>query len=268
VLGLGFIAIPIVLHRVFTQRNSPYWQVNIFLAVGAVISFVLTIQHARFGALAELFFVLALAQPLDVWLKKLAEYRTGLIGFMESTLIVIMLASVSFIIGTSLWLSREEARSERVQFGMDGTCEVKDFMNFLESDQRWPTDQKLIVGAHVNLGLRVVFHTRHQVVGTPYHRNGDAIYDTFTLMMTPDLAVARDIVRKRQMDMIIICDTRYLEGRTAAVDAPKHFFTDLAVGHIPPWLVPLDLSHIPDTGIRAFIVDKPALQADQPEHSP
>ena len=81
---------------------------------------------------------------------------------------------------------------------MEWACEVKGFMNFLESDPRWPTDQKLIVGAHLNLGLRVVFHTRHQVVGTPYHRNGDAIYDTLTLMTTPDLAVARDIVRKRQ----------------------------------------------------------------------
>ncbi len=267
VLGLGFIAVPIIVHRVITRREDQFWNIYLFLAFGAAISFILTIQHARFGALAELFFVIALAIPLDDWLRKLAEHRAGFIGLMESFLIILTLSFISIMIGTPIAQSREEARSESVQFGMDGTCEVKDFMNFLESDLRWPTDQKLIVGAHVNLGLRVVFHTRHQVVGTPYHRNGDAIYDTFTLMKTPDLAVAHDIVRKRQMDMIIICDKRYLEGRTAAADAPKHFFTDLAVGHNPPWLVPLDLSHIPDTGIRAFVVDKPALQADQPEHS-
>ncbi|TDI58344.1 MAG: hypothetical protein E2O92_10010, partial [Alphaproteobacteria bacterium] len=90
-LGLGFVALPIILHRVITRRDDPFWNVYLFLAFGTVISFVLSVQHARFSALAELFFVIALAIPLDDWLKKLAEYRTGLIGLMESTLIIIIL---------------------------------------------------------------------------------------------------------------------------------------------------------------------------------
>jgi hypothetical protein len=264
-LGLGFIALPIILHRLFTRRDDPLWNVYLFLAIGSGISLAISLQHARFAALAELFFVMALVMPVDDWLKKLAEYRTGLIGFMEGALIVVTFSFVGVALGTPLAQSQQQVRAEAKLFGMDNQCEVKEFMRYLDSDARWPQDQKLIVGAHVVIGLKVVYHTRHQVVGTPYHRNGDAIFDTITLMNTPDPAVAKDIVRKRQMDMVVICDRRFVEGRKANPNAPKHFFSDLAAERIPPWLTPLDLSHIPDTGIRAFIVDKETLHLNRAE---
>jgi hypothetical protein len=88
----------------------------------------------------------------------------------------------------------------------------------------------------VDLGSHVLLHTRHSVVGAPYHRNQDGVIDTFRFFNGPE-AEARAILAKRGIAYVVTCEG-LPEMRGLAQKAPDSFISlaEKEKGETPNWL--------------------------------
>ncbi len=101
----------------------------------------------------------------------------------------------------------------------------------------------------VDLGAHMLLYTPHAVVSAPYHRNQQAVRDTFDFFNKP-LADMRQILDARGIGLVITCP--YLsEMKGGLSPTPDSFIALLDRGSLPEWLVDQSL---PDSPIRVFAV--------------
>jgi hypothetical protein len=85
-----------------------------------------------------------------------------------------------------------------------------------------------------NLGPPILAHTRHAVLAGPYHRDTAGLRDALDVFTgTPE--EARDLMRRRGLDLVVVCRGDAVTGM-AARDAPYGFGADLLVDRAPAWL--------------------------------
>jgi hypothetical protein len=110
----------------------------------------------------------------------------------------------------------------------------------LEHAKQWQGRQLRIV-THTFWGGELLYRTRHEVVGTPYHRNTAGILDTHRILTAATDAEALALIRARGIDTILLYpgtrDARfYCEGREAST-----FYQRLCEDSAPPWCRPVEL---------------------------
>jgi hypothetical protein len=54
-------------------------------------------------------------------------------------------------------------------------------------------------------GPELLYRTKHNVVATPYHRNGSGILDSIDVLEWRDNMASQAIVDRRQIDLILVC---------------------------------------------------------------
>ena len=96
----------------------------------------------------------------------------------------------------------------------------------------------LTVLAPVFVGPNILYHTRHSVIATPYHRNDRGVLDSHRFMAAANDADARVIAVARDIDVVVACRRLDWEPRVPA-DAPGTLYARLMDGRAPDWMRPL-----------------------------
>ena len=73
-------------------------------------------------------------------------------------------------------------------------------LNKLDTNQARPPR----ILACIDYGPEILYRTRYEVVGTPYHRNSQGILDTFKIMTAESDEEAYELIHRRKIDMILI----------------------------------------------------------------
>jgi hypothetical protein len=98
---------------------------------------------------------------------------------------------------------------------------------------------KGMVFTFIDLGPRLIAVTKHNALGGPYHRNGEAIADSMIAMRgSPE--VARALILKHRSDYLLVCP-HMNQATIFRVKAPRGFYAQLERGGRFPWLQPIDL---------------------------
>src|SRR3546814_4571546 len=79
-------------------------------------------------------------------------------------------------------------------------CKVREVAAYLDSDAGWGSQPQTVL-AFMDVGPELLYRTRHRVIGTPYHRNGDGIFDGYRILATTDFDAARAAVDERRIDI-------------------------------------------------------------------
>src|SRR3546814_7177911 len=106
-------------------------------------------------------------------------------------------------------MTEEAVASDAAGQPLDG-CEVRDVAGYLETDPQWRSPQTVL--AFMDIGPELLYRTRHRVIGTPYHRNGDGIFDGHRILASPDLAAARALIEQRRIDLVLLCPSPVERG--------------------------------------------------------
>ncbi len=103
--------------------------------------------------------------------------------------------------------------------------------------------------APVDLGAHLLLFTPHSVVGAPYHRNQQALMDTFKFFNFP-IDEAKEILDQRGISLIVTCP--YLPEMNGFADADETSFV-LAIksGDLPDWVRDVSL---PGAVLQVFAV--------------
>jgi hypothetical protein len=98
---------------------------------------------------------------------------------------------------------------------------------------------KGMVFTFIDLGPRLIAVTKHDALGGPYHRNGQAIADSMNAMRgTPEQA--RALILKHRSDYLLICP-HMNQATIFRAQARRGFYAQLERGARFAWLQPIDL---------------------------
>lgn len=192
----------------------------------------------RFSGYAEIAFVMAFAIVLDRFLRWTGRIASDLIrGLLRGGFISAMLLG-PILVGSSLMTADVEARDASGQ-SLAG-CDVRQVAAYLETDPRWVARPQTIL-TFLDIGPELLYRTRHAVIGTPYHRNGDGIFDSYRIMAASDQDTARDLIDQRRIDLVLLCQSPAERSFYAVPEGEQTLYQRLDRGTPPVWLSSVEL---------------------------
>ena len=126
-----------------------------------------------------------------------------------------------------------------------GACELPAIAAFLNRSQPFG-DRSRIIATHVDFGPELLYRTDHAVVGTPYHRNGRGILDTYRIFSASDSAESKRLLDARGIELVLLCPSPREEVLYDFSSDSSTFYSRLRGAQLPDWLRPITLSA--DTG--------------------
>jgi hypothetical protein len=237
-LGGVIVAIPLFVVALMSERGSPRFFPYLFIGVALILLTLVALRHMRFSSYAELAFVMAFAVLFDRFLRWTGTIDTDLLrGFLRGSFISILVVG-PLVVGNTL-MARPTNHTDAAGQSLSG-CDAGAVAAYLESDPRWRMAPQTIL-AFMDIGPELLYRTRHRVIGTPYHRNGDGIFDGHRMLATGDLAEARALAEQRRVDLILLCQSSAERAFYAAAEGEENLYALLDRGTPPGWLSAVEL---------------------------
>jgi len=243
-LGGVTLVTPFFLAILYAERRTTHLFSHLFVAACCLLLTLVAVQHMRFSGYAEIAFVMAFAVVLDRFLNWSANISSDLVrGMLRGGLVSLMLFG-PILIGGSLTAKETEAKETGTNASAGQppeSCDMGQMADYLENDPRWSTASQTIL-VFMDLGPELLYRTsRHRVIGTPYHRNGNGIYDGYRMLATGDEAAARALAAQRRVDLVLLCHTPAERTFYASRDGRETLYQRLGEGRGPDWLRPVPL---------------------------
>jgi asparagine N-glycosylation enzyme membrane subunit Stt3 len=233
------------------SENRAGW---LMLLLITSVYFALSLKHLRFAPFAEMAAVPALAELVRRLLKVCTEELSG-IGEAAGKIFGSFVLLLGGVFISAAIPSNLTANANTNGDGKKRGCQITDVAPVL-SDPGGLGRTRKIIATQMDYGPEILYRTPHAVIGAPYHRNGDGIWDGYWFLATTDAAESKAILTRRKVDLVLACYSKLETKFYTQLSAPGNLYTRLERGELPPWLV--QLPYDPDTigGFRIYQVLK------------
>jgi len=236
-LGNGVLAVPYAIWLLWEETDYArrvFWGL-ILLGLGAFIP--LTFYQIRWAGYAEIFLLF----PYAAFLFRVAGHMQQALRKERSPLVygfVIMFGVCwSFFFGLGV-ISLEAVESRPLH---EDICPTKELSKFLNHDPQ-VNDRSQTIVTYLFSGPEILYRTRHNVLGTPYHRNRDGIVEEYQLLSGIDDAIIQAKVKEREVSLFVICPSSQEEREYYITGGEGNtFYEKLESGSFPQWLAPVAL---------------------------
>lgn len=231
------------------RRNDPASLPWTFLSVLLAVYFTLALELVRVAPFAEIASVpvlTAITVRLGTWSGQRSNQLVRLLATSATTFLV-MFGSV--VAGAWL-LTMSAAASSRHP---EPKCRLSHIAAEL-NDPATLGAKPLVIGALIDRGPEILYRTRHSVVGTPYHRNGAGIWDSYRLFASPKEAESRAIIKRRGVNLLLICPSSAEKLFFTQQTGKDNLYTRLLEGKTPDWLAPVSIAPDRADGYRLYRV--------------
>ena len=257
--GASLIAGPWTLWRLKTETGGRRWA-WLLLAVSTLVYLVFALNWIRWSLYVGLFLTFAVAD-LAVWVDGAANRRFPFPRRMLVKVPVVVLFAVGpLAAGTALVYAQgaderaiDEARTPSLSEGGDPRpCPVRALARYLERPP-W-ADRPRTILASVNFGAELLYRTRHRVTATLHHPQAAGILDSVRILGGVDDGEILKLVRRRQIDLILICEHSADDGYFLMGGGDGILYKRLERGEFPEWIVEVGLPRDLRQGFRLFEV--------------
>jgi hypothetical protein len=131
-------------------------------------------------------------------------------------------------------LKRDRAASSQQKTSIVQLC---DYLNE-EGNRR---ERNLRILTHIDFGPEILYRTQHEVIGTPYHRNGPGIVDTYDIMTADIDEKALELIQKRKIGLILLGPKSNESAAYSESEKISTFHQRLRQDMIPRWLDKVEL---------------------------
>ena len=249
-LGLGVVALPFAVARAWRETEPGRREAWLLLASLMAVYIPLAILRVRFAAYPGVLFAITIPVIL-ARTEPLFERLDGWIRVAGRPILGVALIAGPLFLGAALMAAGGWSAGEirEVQAEASARCRVSDvapLLNLPRFGEAGP-----IVLTRIDLGPEILYRTEARVVGTPYHRNDEGILDVARFMAATDPTVARAVVDRRDVDLVLVCGSA---PSLADRESGAAFRSRLLAGDPPAWLRELPLEGAPGTGFRLYEV--------------
>jgi hypothetical protein len=237
-LGGAVVATVLFLTVLFDERHSRQFDAHLFILLACLLLTAVALRHVRFSGYAELASIVAFAVVLDRFLNWSGRVDSDLLrGLLRGSFIGIMLMG-PLLVGGTLMTPPAEA-TDPAGRPLAG-CDVPEVAQFLETDPQWASAPRTVL-AFMDIGPELLYRTRHRVIATPYHRNGNGIYDGWRMLASADSATAYALAEERGVDLVLLCGLPSERGFYAPAKGGENLYSRLEKGNPPEWLEAVEL---------------------------
>ncbi|MEM7120824.1 MAG: hypothetical protein AAF563_06080 [Pseudomonadota bacterium] len=259
--GLGFVALPYLVWVVVRRRGRTDWLGWCLLLIALGLYWPLAVAHVRFAPYAEVVFVMATAGLVNLMIARTAFTSNNVRRILIRALCLYVVLIGPLALGRILmaWspetvMAQDQDTAGRVDVATaEDACDLPAMAAYLEDPDALPGPKPRTILAFLDLGPELLYRTRHHVIATPYHRNGDGIYDSYAMLTAQDEARAQMMMAERAVDLILLCPGS--PERDFFVDETKDstLYQRLTTGQTPSWLSEISLPDSLADGFRLFI---------------
>ena len=231
------------------QRNdarSLPWMLVVALLV---TYFVLSLMYVRMAPFAEIFSVPVLAEMIGRLLNWSRHGPRRTLALLTACSTALLLISGGFVAGGYL-MSLSASASHAAAAPQ---CRISRIASLL-NDPAGLGATRLTIAGLPDYGPEILYRTRHAVVGSPYHRNGPGIWDSYRLFAAPKNEESREIIARRGIGLLLICPTRAERQFFTQETGNDNLYTRLTAGRMPPWLAQMPIDPEQTDGFRLFRV--------------
>jgi len=247
-VGIAFLVVPYLVYKVHQRGNSDAVGLKFLFLTGICLCLPLALYERRWTPYVNILLIIPYVECLRtimVW----AEERC-VVGARRVVPLVLGFGLLfgPQTVGTALATgSFESQRSDKKE-----GCSVRPFAEYLSDSPSWEKRAKTIL-AWKDFGPELLYRTPHRIISTPMHRNNQGLRDMLTIMKTTDPDVAHEIIKKRGIDLIMICTKSNVEEKFFdLVSWDTSFYTQLRKGRYPPWLQEIRLPENLQNEFRLF----------------
>ncbi len=133
-------------------------------------------------------------------------------------------------------------------------CPIQAAAEFLNQPPWGDRPRTILTSA--NDGAEILYRTRHRVIGTLHHPNAEAILDSIRIFGGVDEAKTLALIRKRQIDLVLICRNAG-GGAYRRAYGKNGLFQRLKDGEAPGWLAEVALPQALGRAFRLYKVAAP-----------
>ncbi|MDP6691228.1 MAG: hypothetical protein QF384_17180 [Alphaproteobacteria bacterium] len=227
-LGLVLLALPAVLALIFRRRGESrlHWLIlGIFLVAGTALA----LREARWMGYPQ---ALCLPPCIALLQALFARFAAPGMGRAAVRVVAVIILATGPLIGGGL-LRQALPVPKRA-----APCELPEMSRFLAENY---ADRPHTLLNFIYSGPELLYHTPHFVVATPYHRNTAGIVDTINFLRSRDGTVAQSLIKKRQIDLVLICPGDPEADNYRLDNGAPTLFMRLEAEQPPPWLTTVPL---------------------------
>ena len=241
-VGMGILVLPYLVYGIRRANTVIGQYQGILLLVGVSVFIPLAMYESRWTPYASILLIIPYVTVVRSALEWAGTRWPNRRGEAGSLIVGLVLLFWPTTVGKVMALDEHKIESST----MSGKCSLKSLGDYLRTDERWASTSQTIL-AFQDFGPELLYRTSHRVIGTPMHRNQDGVRDMLAIMRAEDLSISFDIIDRRNIDLIVIC--QHLKEESAMYrNAPgvENFYELLLRGDLPGWVkdvgLPKDLT--------------------------
>ena len=232
-VGSAALAAPWVVWRAFSNRAGPHRWTWLTLAAALFVYTLLAMTWARWTLYAGFFLSLIIAD-LMVFTDGAINRRIKPPSRVLVKVVAIVLIAIGPALAGMIGLAAAGAGKKAENKAEAGSCPLKEMTGLLNRAP-W-LDRPRIIAASANFGAEILYRTPHKVVATVHHRNTAGVYDGYRMFSGKDERQVRTLVRKRSVDLLLLCPDSSHDGYFLTEDRDGTFYQRLENGDLPDWL--------------------------------
>ncbi|USG61062.1 hypothetical protein NBZ79_18055 [Sneathiella marina] len=223
----------------FGRLPSERRQVWVWITLLLICTGALALAHIRASLYLTVVAVFAAGPLIDnliTWVnEKFAGWRKGMSGFFVRGIFIVGPFCLAILVG-NITKAFETKEAEASIEGDTEKCDIFDITAFLTDKDFIGGRNNLRFTNNIDRGPELMYRTQHHFLAVPYHRNGDAIFDSYSLLTATEYKVSESLLLKYDIDYILLCPNAaerwyYQEAEDASI-----FYTRLLSGNLPPEL--------------------------------
>lgn len=250
ILWLGIIVpgIPVLIY-LYRKHNGTARKAWSYIIICTLVYLPLSLKEIRWVP-----YIAILMLPGYAWLVATAmrsisdRFQGGAAGLLRITVLV---SSVIVFALPRVIFSEEDKESETK------ACPLMPISSYLDESAPWGEAAMQLL-AFTDFGPELLYRTRHSVYSIPSHRYHSGFTDSYNIMSAPDDDQALQIIRKRNIDLILVCPGGHEDHFYASKAGDEIFHQRISAGNAPEWLAEVTLPPDIAESFRLYRVATPS----------
>jgi len=242
--GTALVSIGFLLYLLWSRgcRNKRVWG---YVLVLLLVYIPLSIYRIRWTGYAQLLLMLPMAELMDRALKRIERQKRGAMRVLKNVSVVMAFSATFLVLGLAASLVAEDKQNKEVS--------IVKICRYLNEGEKW-RGRSVRILTDTNFGPEILYRTRHETIGSPYHRNWRGILDTYDIMRAVNDDAAHELIEQRGIELILLCFNSPEFGDSSKAAGETEFYKRLFRNECPNWLKAVELSPELSASFKLFEV--------------
>jgi hypothetical protein len=233
--GTALVSAGILVYLLWSRgcRNKRGWG---YVLVLSLVYIPLAIYRIRWTPYAQILLMLPMAEMMDRALKRIEGQKPGAMRVLKNVSTVLAFSATFFVLGlAAAWATGNDQTKEQGK-----EVSIVKICRYLNEDKKW-RGRSVRILTDTNFGPEMLYRTRHEMIGSPYHRNWRGILDTYGIMEAGTDDAAHELINNRGIELILLCFNSPEFGGYSKPAGETKFYQRLFRNECPNWLKAVEL---------------------------